>query len=1250
MAQGLIIPVNVQAFCVSNADQRATTSFRCATADFSAMPYFPNDNYDSGQVINQGPCTSTTVLTEKDTTAWDPGVHLHWALPDALASGAHDNDSETTNFPTVPNRWLVTRLVTRNGSVVESLCQSWVVESDQLSTTYPQAEKSWPPVVTVPTQPQDYQAPTTPPGENGPWPAGLQAYQYLGNFYSYGQWSEGQGAAYLYQKPTCAPYKLTAICYGNPTFSGFYPDCASVFGFFDRAADLASVQPGDSLAYHVVGWYYTDGTGDDPLDGAIGKPAPCPVPSADDLASNSPAAQDFSNYLDSGPKFPNPQPPASAWTYIEALKWLFTAPADNPVQFSLFNGLVKDIHWDPSQSYAPPSATNTQIAIGNTGAEAISALAKWLLDSKSISAADVEEILNALQLGILPDYKQPGWQTEYAEALHGSHFGSNQGGLLWQVTRAGSDDQSEVTLPPDQSKALNDLNTLQVQTDGLQQELRGLGRQLFADWCKYQVFMRTSDQGFKAWATEDPDTAKLVQGLHDNPTSPMALIQKEIQSYQDTKAQLQTNQGTISTQVAALKQQLGSNYQLLSVPAPKYWHPNDPVLLLSGDLIEPVLRYGGDGRLRPQDGYLECRLTSEVLSSSAYTLGTNSSLPHAAEISALVAEAALEVNGAWPPQPPQGKKFPPDEIGVTTWKANPWLPLLLEWTVEYRPAVEMPHENSTATYPTDLVTAHYALNDTDTDLIPQDTLQAADSYTYTNRVILSPHPAPTLKAAVTDYLASYKDLNSTVTDTLTKVQGCIDDANAPLKVLAQCLGGFNRRLLMGHQVMQLGIADPMWWITANDQGPELGIWADCATLLSDASHHDVAPDEINNFSPIRAGYLQWTKLRLVGVFGRVVDVSNARPIVAASLVPPDPGLAGDNMASLAPRFTQPSRFLFDWLSASSGDVEYNGLPASSPICGWILFNHLDDSLAFYDSDGDAIGSLMLNQDRSGAIWQGAPGSDSYASSLEDSFANQDAHLKSFALGIKQNGAQYLEALLLTIDKGLRTILPASGAKDPSTAVLISRPLALVRASLSIDLQGGPARSQSWESFQAAADATDPSARTTAQFQDVQLPVILGKVDDLEDGLLGYFVSDDYTQFYTSVVAGSSPNISQPSADTILLDSTGKAVEVSMLVDPRAAVHARVGIVPTEAVQIPPDQVTQALRRMNVTFLTAPVLLGPGPAALPVPRESGGEWSWMSLGPNAAWSTSTPTRANASQTQSYSPQQIVDGWLKLSKLS
>ena len=103
---------------------------------------------------------------------------------------------------------------------------------------------------------------------------------------------------------------------------------------------------------------------------------------------------------------------------------------------------------------------------------------------------------------------------------------------------------------------------------------------------------------------------------------------------------------------------------------------------------------------------------------------------------------------------------------------------------------------------------------------------------------------------------------------------------------------------------------------------------------------------------------------------------------ASDLAPVTGDTANAGRAYLPPRVLAPSRVDAHWLSATFDSTvpgftddfaESNDHPATSPVCGWIVPNHLDVSLAFYDSDGSPIGSFGLEHGVSKyRTWAGQP--------------------------------------------------------------------------------------------------------------------------------------------------------------------------------------------------------------------------------------------------------------------------------------
>ncbi len=66
----------------------------------------------------------------------------------------------------------------------------------------------------------------------------------------------------------------------------------------------------------------------------------------------------------------------------------------------------------------------------------------------------------------------------------------------------------------------------------------------------------------------------------------------------------------------------------------------------------------------------------------------------------------------------------------------------------------------------------------------------------------------------------------------------------------------------------------------------------------------------------------------------------------------------------------------------------------------------------------------------------------------------------------------------------------------------------------------------------------------------------------------------------------------------------------MLLDPRGLVHATCGIAPAKALDIPPDQYQDALRAIEVTFLSAPLLTERSTTRVSLPNRPGYVWSWL----------------------------------------
>jgi hypothetical protein len=504
---------------------------------------------------------------------------------------------------------------------------------------------------------------------------------------------------------------------------------------------------------------------------------------------------------------------------------------------------------------------------------------------------------------------------------------------------------------------------------------------------------------------------------------------------------------------------------------------------------------------------------------------------------------------------------------------------------------------------------------------------------------------------------AWNQLNAYKADNPHSPLAPLADAAQPMPLLSQSLSGFHDRFLLRRRTLQVGIRDP--FAQGDDE-------FDLIKKIRDnlAKHggraSTMAPMAEDAFCPVRSGMLGPTLLRLVDAFGQYREYqfgTDANPVTPTRSLSPAQMFAGPATAPafMPPRLSQPAALHLRWLAADNSGATGTRL-STSPICGWVVPNYLDESAMIYDAGGTALGSLTRNAEQP---WRGSPSNPgAFAQTAETLFADQNPHLRDFVLALKQRGGDYFAKYLEAINGASSTIHPLQHAQSAQLPILVGQPLALVRATVTLEIMGDPAINNSWAAF--TQDMNDPSGkRTTNGHGGVKFPVLLGSVDDPDDGLVGFYL-DDTDRFGTfhAVGPGSGTDIPTRKIDTVAVDAANGAVTLTMLVDPRCQIHATTGYMPTQTIAIPAEMFRDAFARIAVTFLTAPVMLaaqGPGAAnptialPLPLPGRQKGDWSWVSVTAETTGQVphSTPAVALATgQIFNHSSYTLQDGWLSL----
>lgn len=1204
----VVVPVSVEAMCVGPNTDPDKVRFVGPTADFSDLPARDAKGYWRGKPYLADSITAFPKPTLR------PGMHLHWALPDALTHGATQADG-TLAFPPAPNRWLVVRCARNAGG--ERRSRGWVVESDYIDRDAKAA------TISIPFRAEKES----------------QYYRFVGRAVALEQWRESMAADRSFQAATGRP--LTAAGYGDATFAAYYPNCRNIFGFHDDLDDVEA-GAGVTVGYVVVGWF-----SDPALDPLVGG----------DLQKS-----------------------------LQTLRWQIDTPSQ--AGRTLCSGVVRNIVWDAAFDYFPPRDNPLDIAIGDTTVECVSALLAGRLETAGM--IDTEYLLNAVQMGLMANAGSPGQAVEIEAALHAASFSSLSGGTEWRIEPANQAPGPDGPLPTDArlgsefASALTRLNALQGQHDARQSDLVARRRTLYLDWYRYMRLLH---------GDEDQSITAALPELKDSDAADDFLNQMRdfLQSELDAVGALATEcgsdgssglagqvRGAADTLRAAVEAESAGELTLRAGTGPRYWSPTEPVFLFAGDDVRPPTRYGGDKDHSPT-GDLPCRTASEIVDGLTVTLGTGpvsvaavdvglgltlSGLPVAAEAGALIAEAVLtdpanasmlaRLVAGWSGAgvdvdalssaidrflrsddealPALGgvsaRGHPGCRLGITDWRGNPWLPLFFNWEVEYLSTVTPPDD--TAVLASGSVLRAYDLLEGAIDLSHRGGMPSRVQV-FEGVSLLTQNIFARLKQTVGDAASAAAD---------PALQEAIDRLT-DMPVLTQVLSGFNQALLTRKQCLQLDIHDPTTRVDRE-------LFDQVRAVV--ARNNTVAPVALAPLHPIRGGFLRLRSATIIDAFGQVLplDLAKARLLRAGCMRPADPVIAAGGFAHLAPRLVQPARLEFRLAGARNTLADPTVDRTASPVCGWLLVNNLDPGLSVYDTDGTALGILRLIGGGRDVVWQPAPGTQPGASAA----GIDDPHLAEFVAGVlgHPEGGRYLETMLHTIDRALETVAPQRPDTDPGMAFLAGRPLALVRASLSLSLMEPPASATGWVALR---DELAGAERQTRGLTDVAFDVRLGDLRQIDDGLVGYFrtptgAAEEYRSFYAPAADGDRSGVMPPDSAPIRLTvaEADRPLRLTMLVDPHTAVHATTGILPMKAVRIAPAHVADPLRRMQISLPCHPVLAAEE-LRLPLPDIAGFDWRWVHRAADGAWSVLSDVAGGGERPRaSGAPLRIAEGWLQL----
>lgn len=1249
----LLVPLDVQALVVAEdgAVDHADIAVHLLDADQFAPDHRPtSDPFTAGAGRQRG-------------------VYVHWAMPDSLTRQQAAGDG-TLVPAALPDRWLVLRL--QPGSRRD--WAAWVLESE-----YGRARA-------LPVWPGE---PGVPQGEP---PAGYVPRE-----------------------------SLSATAGGDPAWAAVFDNVADRFGFHDP---LHGVAAGEVLSYVVVGWY-----GDQRLDplAAVRSEASFDqvlqhlqwsiTPEARERArlqdlivavswtwagGTATAVDTASLAVDASEEFRLAEHPALlAGLRTERERWAEARPDEADVvapsrvwpRRCVFHGAVYGVRTGGDGIDHRPSSDRLTAAVGATATEA---LARLIGEQQSGGGAAEETATAAFAYGLIDRLGEHDGPSEIDEALHTRAFESQPGGYTDDWIRQGD---RLAGIRPDRPAPPSDL---------------------VADLADAPLLERIASAEFRDVAGAEGIAAALgntgVLGATGAAAAETGRSFTAAFEFAEQVGELGFPRRTQRELIEGLLRER-TRIERVRRALPRWFQPQDPVIAVQG--TDRNLRHGYDGRFTP-DETVACRLRWDVQDSWDGIDGADllaraivhDSLPP--EAARLVHEAALEdpsnvegtiaryaagssvsqaaararveleiLIGRYGRDPDLETTLLAAEsarvgtmssaIAVTEWTGQPWIPMVLEWEIEL-----------------DLGDRSQDWTLGELDLAPPSVMATPGRRILSGRSLVTSGSVKAMAAEIRTVLQE-EDLRDAVGT------GQIAEADeATLHDVARAAGRMDvlSAGLEGLRDHLLGVASHLVLQPRPDGAPP-----------ATPAPGDPPPEPLPTAPALlaRAGVIRLLRARIVDAFGRAVDVPTEPLLVSDQLALPqavrlatDPE-TGDTGTGprvlLRPRINAPTRLLLRLVDAEDDSrevsIDQRSANPSTPVAGWLVPDHIDHALEVFAADGTPAGQLRhdvaVAPDVGGAVvWEGAPGrrgptgvspgeliSSPHVRSLVTRLVERDLVRREASDAADRESP--MSALLRALDTTQWTVDPVSRLGWEFPGALVGRPLAIVRARLTLQI-ADDLDDERW--------ASDPAARAARQgafdrLRSRMFEVRLGSLTRLQDGLFGYYLDDDYWRVHPvhpsvlrDAVRGGPGQGYQQDADSaasfdpadpaealaiqdpyVSPDPTitlrpGQTRTVTLLMDPGLSVHVTSGILPRKEITLLRDWVAEPLRVLAPSFRIGPVLVDPTTIRMPKLGGMPGEQVWTHRDSATTW-RDDPIEAATQEARLPDGAHVTqEGWIRL----
>ena len=445
---------------------------------------------------------------------------------------------------------------------------------------------------------------------------------------------------------------------------------------------------------------------------------------------------------------------------------------------------------------------------------------------------------------------------------------------------------------------------------------------------------------------------------------------------------------------------------------------------------------------------------------------------------------------------------------------------------------------------------------------------------------------------------------------------------------------------------------------------------------------DEAIDEASGELALRSGRLSIDDISLIDAYGQVIEFQTSEVLnevrVGLSLETPDDT---NGVILIKPRIPRGARLNLRLLCHDEDEAEANSgsstlaldpdddmiAPARSPVCGFLLPDHIEWAMEVFNNTGDAQGQVRVAErnwahmgiQKGQLAWDSAPGGKSPVGELPDtgnmhmdrllnslmeigyiddiergSWDDEDDESGDFSG--ENTGEGVLSSLLRAIDTTNWHSDPYGKGGDDYPVFYMGRPVAVVRAVLRLEV---------------SQTSPMPDSLRNHLFE-----VRLGAIQNRLDGLLGYFVNDDYTRFNTvyPINTDGQPDHPSTSIDHEFLDfdptleiRPEEDIYLTLLMNPQSAIHVTSGILPQKEIVLLREHWQDAVAKIAPSFKVGPVLVDPNSVRMPIDdMKPNLIWKWTHRETPSEWVEGPIKRSDSKAGLPHGKMTAYEGWIKL----